>query len=174
MTEERRNSWVRGCLLLVSALGCISLRNNPMLGISPLAIGTIEALVYVCIAMCVCLSDWRMAIVIAVIVPVYLWTMRFMDAFMIPVNVLVNVVIVGSILAVVHFQPCYAVSVLILTFPAFFTLLLSETFALWMLKHEGLKRAFIAAWNTSIYSGLSISGAALISAFFRKVNRSHC
>ena len=44
MSEERKNPVIWGCMLLVCALGCVSLRNNPALGISPLAIGIIEAM----------------------------------------------------------------------------------------------------------------------------------
>lgn len=162
MSEERKNPVIWGCMLLVCALGCVSLRNNPALGISPLAIGIIEAIVYICIMMCVRLSDWRLSAVIAVVTPVYLWIMRFLDAFMLPSDILVNLTMMGSMMWILRNHRKPVVSVTALVIPAFAVLLLSEAVTLWILKEEGIGRALLVAWNTSLYSGLSILSAALV------------
>ena len=90
MTEDRRNRLIWGVLLLIGALGAASLRNNPALGIMPAAIGVIECLIFACVLTAARLSDWRMAVLISAAVPVYLWAQRFLDGFMVPVDILVN------------------------------------------------------------------------------------
>ena len=162
MSEEHKKPVIWGWMLLACSLGCVSLRNNPALGISPLAIGVIEAIVYICIMMCVRLADWRLSAVIAVVTPVYLWIMRFLDAFMLPSDILVNLTMMGCMMWSIRSQRKPVVSVVMLVVPAFAVLLLSEAVTLWILKQEGIGRALLVAWNTSLYSGLSILSAALI------------
>ena len=168
MSEERKNSLIWGGMLLVGALGCASLRNNPALGISPLAVGIIEALIYVCILMCVRLSDWRMAAAIAVITPVYLWWMQFLDAFMIPIDILVNLTLMGCMMLALRTECKGAIAVLMLAVPAFAVLLLGEAVTMGVLKQEGVGRSLVVAWNTSLYSGLSILGSALVCTPYKR------
>lgn len=173
MSEERKNSLIWGGMLFVCALGCASLRNHPALGISPLAIGFIEALIYICIMMGVRLSDWRWSAAIAVATPIYLWTMQFLDAFMIPIDILVNLTLVGCMAVVLKFRKGWFASLLMLTLPTFAMLLLSEAVALWIVKEEGLMRAMVVAWNISLYSGLSLLGAAAVCIPGRKKTEAH-
>ena len=164
MTEERKSRLIWGGLLLVGALGCASLRNNPALGITPLAIGIIDALIFVCILTAVRFSDWRMAAVIALATPVYLWAQRFLDGFMIPVDMLINMTMLSCMGLVLKKSWAYALNVVVLAAPAFAVMLLASTMAIWIVKDENVIRALIVAWNTDAYSALSLLGAALVCA----------
>ena len=95
-TEASKNRILWGIVLLIGAINCASLRNIPAMGISPLVIGIIEGLIFVCLLAAARFSYWQMAAVIGIIVPLYLWGLRFLDGFMIPVNVLVNLSLVGG------------------------------------------------------------------------------
>lgn len=164
MSEERRNQLIWGVMLLVGALGSASLRNNPEIGITPLAVGVIEALIYVCILTCVRISDWRISSVIAIITPVYLWVQRFLDGFMVPVEIMACMTMVLTMWTVQRLKPKYPAAAALLAVPAFVVLLLGSTIALWIVRQEGAVRSFVMAWNTVFYSGISILAAALMCA----------
>ena len=168
MKEDRKNRLIWGALLLVGAFGCASLRNNPALGITPLAVGVIEGLIYVCFLMAMRLSDWRMAAVIAVATPIYLWAQRFLDGFMIPVDILVNMTLLGCMAVILKKKWPYWAKGLFLALPAFMVMIIGSTIAIWLVKNERIVRALIVAWNTDVYSGLSILGAALACIPFKK------
>ena len=163
MTEEMKNRMTWGVMLLVGALGSASLRNNPALGISPLAVGVIESMIFICIMAAVRVSDWRMAAAIALATPMFLWAQRFLDGYMIPVDMAVNLTLVGCMLLAMKNRN-YWVAVILLALPAYTVLLLGGTAAIWLVKNENLIRSLIVAWNMDVYSGLSILGAALICA----------
>lgn len=167
MTEERRNRLICGTMLLIGALGCASMRNNPELGISPLTVGIIEGLIYACIMMSVRLSDWRMAVVTALVTPVFLWSQRFLDGFMIPVDMAVNLTMIGFMCLAMR-RKNYWLNVAMLALPAYAVMLAAGTVAIWVVKDENLIRSMIVAWNTDVYAGFSILGAALACAPFAK------
>ena len=163
MTEEKRNRLIWGALLMIGALGSASLRNNPALGISPLAIGVIEGMIFACILAAVRVSDWRMAAGIALVTPVFLWAQRFLDGYMIPVDMAVNLTMVGCMMLAMKCRK-YWINVILLALPAYVVLLLGGTTAIWLVKNENLIRSMIVAWNMDFYSGLSILGATLLCA----------
>lgn len=163
MTEERRNRLIWGVMLLIGALGCASLRNNPVLGIGPFAIGLIEGLIFACILAAVRVSGWRMASAIAAITPIFLWMQRFLDGYMVPVEILINMTLIGAMQMVLKKKRPYALNVVMLAIPAYAVMLLASAAAIWVVKEERIIRALIIAWNTDAYSGLSLLGAALVS-----------
>ena len=163
MTEESKRRITWGLLLFLGALGSASMRNNPALGITPLAVAVIEGIIYMCLLYAVRLSGWKMAALIAVITPVYLWGQRFLDGFMIPVEVLVNLTLIVCMCAVLRLRWHYGFKVILLAGSAVLAMLLCRTTALWIVKEENLLRALIFAWNTDIYSYLSLLGAVLLS-----------
>ena len=167
MTEERKNRLIWGVLLFVGALGSASLRNNPALGISPLAVGVIEGLIFACIMAAVRVSDWKMAAGIAVITPLFLWAQRFLDGYMVPAEMAVNLTMVGCMLLAMKKRQ-YWIGVMLLAVPAYVVLLLGGTVAISLVKNENLIRSVIIAWNMDVYSGLSILGAALVCAPYEK------
>lgn len=167
MTDERKNRLIWGALLLVGALGSASFRNNPELGISPLAVGVIEGLIFACVMAAVRVSDWRIAAVIALVTPVFLWAQRFLDGYMVPVEAAVNLTMVGCMLLTMRSRQ-YWINVILLAVPAYIVLLLGGTAAIWIVKNENLIRSAIIAWNMDVYSGLSILGAALVCAPYQK------
>lgn len=171
MNEERRNRLIWGFVLLIGALGCASLRNNPDIGISPLTVGIIEGMIYACVLMAARLSDWRMAALIALTLPVYLWTQRFLDGFMIPVDMLVNLTLIGCMRLAMKKGWRYAANVAVLTIPAFAAMLIAGAAAVCIVKQESVLRSLIVAWNTDVYSLLSILGAALVCAPYTKKAR---
>lgn len=164
MTEAKKNRMIWGALLLVGALGSASLRNNPALGISPLAIGVIDGLIFACILTAVRVSDWKAAVVIALVTPVYLFAQRFLEGFLIPVDMAVNLTLVIGMQLALKKGAGYWVNAALLALPAFAVLLIAETGAIWIVKDENLLRSLIIAWNADVYVGLSILGAALICA----------
>lgn len=168
MTEElkRRITW--GILLMVGALGCASLRNNPALGIQPLAIAVIEGLIYVCLLVSMRLADWRITVLTALVTPVYLWMQRFLDGFMIPVEILVNITLIGCMYAVRKHRLKYHWTVLLLIVPTILVMLLGNTAALCLVKDEGFIRSFVFAWNTDVYTFFSLIGAVLVSVPFQR------
>lgn len=169
MMDEKNNRLMWGVMLLVGALGCASMRNNPVLGISPLMIGIIEGVIYICIMSAVRVSGWRMAALIALITPVYLWMQRFLDGFMIPVEMAVNLTLIGCMGLILKSEnKNYWINTAVLAIPAFAVLLLAATVAISVVKDEGIIRALILAWNTDFYSGISILGASMICTPFSK------
>ena len=118
--------------------------------------------------MAVRLSDWRMAAAIAVATPVYLWAQRFLDGFMIPVEIMVNMALLGCMRVVLKIRKPYWLKVVLLSVPAFLVMLIGNTVAIWLVKDESIVRALIVAWNTEVYSCLSILGAALVCAPFER------
>ena len=175
MTEERKNRLIWGGMLLIGALGCASLRNNPALGISPLAVGVIEALIFACIITAVRIVDWRMAAVIALVTPIYMWMQRFLDGYMIPVEMLMNAMLISSMGLNLKKNWSYGVSVAVLTLPTFAVMLTASAMAIWLVKDASIMRALIIAWNTDVYSGLSLLGAALVCAPRKKdIKREAC
>lgn len=162
--NKRRILW--GSLLIIGALGVASLRNNPALGITPFAVALIEGTIYMFFLSGVRLSNWKMAAINALIVPVYLWKQRFLDGYMVPIDMLVNLTMVACMCMVLHLQTCYPVSVLLLFVPSVLAMLLGGTVALWLVKEKSLLRSFIFSWNTDIYAYLSLLGVTLICAPF--------
>ena len=162
MTEDRRNRLIWGVLLLIGALGAASLRNNPALGIMPAAIGIIECLIFACVLTAARLSDWRMAVLISAAVPVYLWAQRFLDGFMVPVDILVNLTMLLFMCRVCGRMTSRLMNILLLVVPAFVVMLLGSAVALWVVKGDSFIRGLIVAWNTDLYSALSILGAAVL------------
>ena len=162
MNEEKKSRLMWGCMLLVGALGSISLRNNPEIGITPVAVGIVDGLVFACILMAVRVADWRMSAVIALASPVFMWSQRFLDGFMIPVEILINLTLIGSMLLIMKNRWRYVMNVAVLMLPAFAMMLLAETAAIWIVKEEKVLRALIIAWNTDVYSVFSLLGAVLV------------
>ena len=163
MTEERKHRLIWGVLLLIGALGSESLRNNPALGITPLAVGFISGAACACMLAAVRMSDWRMGALIAAATPVFLWSQRFMDGFMIPVEILVNLTMVAVMYGILRRkQQCYLISVLLLTVAGFVVLLIGGSVALWLVKHESITRAFVASFHTYMFDGFSLLGAAIV------------
>ena len=163
MMDEKNNRLMWGVMLLVGALGCASMRNNPVLGISPLMIGIIEGVIYICIMSAVRVSGWRMAALIALITPVYLWMQRFLDGYMIPVEILIGMTLIGGMRMLLGKKRAYVLNAVMVTIPAYAVMLLASAVAIWIVKEERFVRALIIAWNTDAYSGLSLLGAALVS-----------
>lgn len=163
MTEEKKNRLIWGTMLLIGALGCASLRNNPVMGIGPFAVGLIEGLIYACILTAVRVSDWRMAAVIALVTPVFLWMQRFLDGYMIPVEILIGMTLIGGMRMLLGKKRAYVLNAVMVTIPAYAVMLLASAVAIWIVKEERFVRALIIAWNTDAYSGLSLLGAALVS-----------
>lgn len=168
MTEERKRRFIWGCMLLIGALGSASLRNNPALGITPLAVAVIDALIYICLLLTVRFSGWKMAVFTALITPVYLWAQRFLDGFMIPVDMLVNLALIGSMYLALKAKINYYLQVILLTAAGILAMLISGTAVLWIVKEDNLIHSFLIAWNTNIYSYFSLLGAALLSTPFHK------
>ncbi len=159
-SEERKNRIIWGILLLIGALGSASLRNNPALGIMPFAVGVIEALIFGCILCAVRFSDWRMAAVIAVVTPIYLWAQRFLDGYMISVKIAANITLIGCMLLCGCVKWAFPWKILLLAVPACAVMILGGAAALWMVKHESIIRAVIVSWNTDLYSCVSVLAAA--------------
>lgn len=159
-SEERKNRIIWGILLLIGALGSASMRNNPVLGIMPFAVGVIEALIYICILCAVRFCGWRMAAVIAVLTPIYLWAQRFLDGYMIPVEVATNLVLIGCMCLCGRVKWNFVWKTLMLALPACAVMILGGAAALWAVKHENIIRAVIVSWNTDLYPCLSVLIAA--------------
>ncbi len=168
MTEEKKSRLTWGILLLVGALGCASLRNNPALGIHPTAVLVIQGLIFVCILSAVRVSDWKIALLISVVTPVYLWLQRFLDGYMVPVEILVCAVMTGLMAVLLRGRWPWWSRVLALALPTFAVMLLGSTVAIWLVKRESLQRSLIVAWNAVLYSGLGILGAALVCMPWRR------
>lgn len=168
MNSDNKHRILWGSLLIIEALGVASLRNIPALGITPLAIALIEGMIYMFFLSGVRVSSWKMAAINALIVPVYLWKQRFLDGYMVPVDMLVNLTMVACMCIVLRLQTRYPVSVLLLFVPSVLVMLLGGTVALWLVKEKSLLRSFIFSWNTDIYSYLSLLGATLICAPFHQ------
>lgn len=160
-SEERKNRIIWGILLLIGALGSASLRNNPALGIMPFAVGVVDALIFVCILCAVRFSDWRMAAVIAVITPIYLWMQRFLDGYMISVRIAVNLTLIGCTLLCGRVRWAFVWKVLLTGVPVCAVMILGGAVALWIVKHESIIRAAIVSWNTDLYSCVSVFAAAV-------------
>ncbi|MBQ2957137.1 MAG: hypothetical protein IJE08_11820 [Clostridia bacterium] len=166
MTDERRNRIMWGIMLLVGALGSVSLRNNPALGITPFAVGVIQSAVFVCLMFAVRLSGWKMAALIAAVVPLCLWLQRFLDGFMIPVEMLVNLTMVGCMSLILGKKWHYLIRAAAVAFPVFFVMLAGSCVAIRIVKEESFVRALIVAWNMTAYSVFSILGAVAVSIPF--------
>lgn len=170
MTDDQKNRLIWGLMLLIGALGSVSLRNNPALGITPFSVGVIQGAVFGCLILAVRLADRRIALVIAIVEPVYLWMQRFLDGFMVPVEVLVNMAVVGSVSLMLRKPWHYLVKTAAVTAFSFLILLSGSGAAIRIVKEESIVRALIVAWNMTAYSSLSILGAALLCMPF-KLNR---
>ncbi len=164
--EERKNRIIWGILLLIGALGSASLRNNPALGITPFAVGVIDALIFVCILCAVKFSDWKMAVIIAAATPIYLWMQRFLDGYMILVKIAANLTLVGSMCFTMTNKTkssAFVWKCAVITLLTCAVAFLGGAVALWIVKHESFIRSFIVSWNTELFSCLSILGAVIVS-----------
>lgn len=160
MVDERKKQIIWGVLLLIGALGSASLRNNPAFGITPFAVGIIEALIAVCLLCAVRYADWKMALVIAVVTPVYLWAQSFLDGYMVSVRIAANLTLIGCMHLIGTIRLEFIWEMLILALPACAVMVLGGAAALWMVKHESIIRAIIVSWNTELYTCMSIIAAA--------------
>lgn len=167
MTEERKHRLIWGVLLLIGALGSESLRNNPALGITPLAVGIISGAACACMLSAVRLSDWRMGALIAAIIPVFLWAQRFVDGFMVPVEILVNLTMVAVMHMLLSKRHGYLLKVLVLAASGFAVLLAGGAVALWLVKRESIARAFVTSFHTYMFDGFSLLGAAIVCTPFK-------
>ena len=162
--NTERSRILRGIALLIGALGCASLRNIPALGISPLTISLIEGLIFVCLLAAARFFCWQMAVVIGAAVPLYLWGLSFLDGFMVPVNILVNLVLTLC-MYLLKKNPCrYWLCVLMLTAVGFAVLFFGSTAAIRIVKREHISRTLLEAWNTNFYSLFSLLGASAVCA----------
>ena len=161
-TEASKNRILWGIVLLIGAINCASLRNIPAMGISPLVIGIIEGLIFVCLLAAARFSYWQMAAVIGVIVPLYLWGLRFLDEFMIPVNILVNLSLVGGMQMLKKKPLPYLLGVTVLSAVGYVVLFFGSTAAIWIVKRESIVRTLLEAWNTNVYCIFSLLGAAAL------------
>ena len=165
-TDKSRIGW--GLMLFFGAVACASMRNNPQWGMSPLAIGLIEGLVFVCILLAVRYSCQYTGILIGVLVPIYWWLLSFQDGFMVPVEMLTNLMLVFGMNWVLPKKWNSWLKVLLVTGAAFAVTILGSTAAIWIVKKESVVRSLIEAWNTDFYVGLSLLGAAAVCTPHKK------
>ncbi len=130
----------------------------------PLAIGTIDGLVYVCMLCAMRIRADSYAWGIALILPISLWLMRFLDGYMVPVYMAAYLTMSACMWLVMKRRWPWFLNVLLVFAPAFAASLLGNALAQWVVKREGMARAFSLAWNSNIYSALSMLGASLLCA----------
>jgi len=162
--EINRSRVLRGIILLIGAISCASLRNISEVGISPFVITAIEGLIFICLLAAARFSCWQMAAVIGAVVPLYLWGLGFMDGFMVPVSILVNLVLTFCMYLLQKKSRSYWLGVLMLTTIGFAVLFFGSTAAIWIVKREHISRTMLEAWNTHFYSLFSLLGASAVCA----------
>ena len=163
-TERKRSRMLWGIGLLIGAIGCASLRNIPAIGISPLASVVIEGLIFACLLAAARFSCRQTAAIIGAAVPLHLWGLGFMDGFMIPVSILVNLSLTLCMHLLQKKSLPYWLSVLTLTAVGFAVLFFGSTAVIWIVKRESIVRTAAEAWNTNFYGLFSLLGASAVCA----------
>ena len=163
---RKRILW--GAVLMVGAAACAAMKNTSVWGVYPIGRGISNGLIFACLLAAVRWSGWQAAGVIGMIVPMQLWGMRLLDGFMVPVDIMTNLVLIAGMHLVLKRSWKYWNAVLFLTAAAFCATNLGSTAAIWLVKRESVARAMLLAWNTTLFSLFSVLGASAICVPFER------